>query len=94
MWLHCCVCQIIHNAKSLQGGLHALLEKVKGDSQMTKVIGNSTAIVDQRNSWHVAQDISTFLKKRAFLEESYGRDMVKVAQATAEAFDKAHPKSG
>lgn len=40
------------------------------------------------------QDISTFLKKRAFLEESYGRDMVKVAQATAEAFDKAHPKSG
>ncbi|RCH91060.1 hypothetical protein CU098_001832 [Rhizopus stolonifer] len=40
------------------------------------------------------EDISTFLKKRAFLEESYGRDMVKVAQATAEAFDKAHPKSG
>lgn len=42
----------------------------------------------------LCQDISTFLKKRAFLEESYGRDMVKVAQATAEAFDKAHPKSG
>lgn len=42
----------------------------------------------------LCQDISTFLKKRAFLEESYGRDMVKVAQATAEAFDKTHPKSG
>ncbi|KAF1804244.1 Rho GTPase activation protein [Mucor lusitanicus] len=66
---------LINQMAELEGGLHALLEKVKGDSQMTK-------------------DISTFLKKRAFLEESYGRDMVKVAQATAEAFDKAHPKSG
>ncbi|KAI9334453.1 Rho GTPase activation protein [Pilaira anomala] len=66
---------LITQMAELEGGLHALLEKVKGDSQMTK-------------------DISTFLKKRAFLEESYGRDMVKVAQSTAEAFDKAHPKSG
>ncbi|CAO3618993.1 unnamed protein product [Mucor hiemalis] len=66
---------LIAQMAELEGGLHALLEKVKGDTQMTK-------------------DISTFLKKRAFLEESYGRDMVKVAQATAEAFDKAHPKSG
>ncbi|KAI8375018.1 Rho GTPase activation protein [Choanephora cucurbitarum] len=66
---------LIGQMAELEGGLHALLEKVKGDSQVTK-------------------DISTFLKKRAFLEESYGRDMVKVAQSTAEAFDKAHPKSG
>ncbi|KAI8878405.1 RhoGAP-domain-containing protein [Backusella circina FSU 941] len=59
----------------IENGLHTMLEKVKGDSQMTK-------------------DISSFFKKRAFLEESYGRDMVKIAQATAEAFDKTYPKSG
>ncbi|KAI8997877.1 Rho GTPase activation protein [Pilobolus umbonatus] len=40
------------------------------------------------------QDIANFMKKRAFLEESYGREMVKIAQTTAEVFDKAHPKSG
>ncbi|RCH80462.1 hypothetical protein CU097_001481, partial [Rhizopus azygosporus] len=42
----------------------------------------------------IKQDIAAFLKKRAFLEESYGRDMIKIAQQTAEAFDKSHPKSG
>lgn len=35
-----------------------------------------------------------FLKKRAAIEEEYGRQMVKLAQSTAEAFDKAHPRSG
>ncbi|KAG1585018.1 hypothetical protein G6F48_007530 [Rhizopus delemar] len=59
----------------LEGGLQALLEKVKNNTQMTR-------------------DIAAFLKKRAFLEESYGRDMVKIAQTSAETFDKSHPKSG
>ncbi|KAI9473688.1 MAG: Rho GTPase activation protein [Benjaminiella poitrasii] len=67
--------EVVNQMAEIEGGLHAMLEKVKGDTQMAK-------------------DISTFLKKRAFLEETYGKDMVKVAQTTAESFDRAYPKSG
>ncbi|CEG72606.1 hypothetical protein RMATCC62417_08137 [Rhizopus microsporus] len=66
---------LILQMAEIEGGLQALLEKIKNNTQMTK-------------------DIAAFLKKRAFLEESYGRDMIKIAQQTAEAFDKSHPKSG
>jgi hypothetical protein len=66
---------LVSQMAEIEGGLHALLEKVKGDSQMTK-------------------DISTFLKKRAMIEENYGREMLKTAQTTIETFDKSHPKSG
>lgn len=42
----------------------------------------------------MTKDISTFLKKRAMVEENYGREMLKTAQTTIETFDKSHPKSG
>ncbi|ORY95254.1 Rho GTPase activation protein [Syncephalastrum racemosum] len=47
-----------------------------------------------KQDMHAAKDAMLFLKKRAAIEEEYGRQMVKLAQSTAEAFDKAHPRSG
>ncbi|KAI8368301.1 Rho GTPase activation protein [Radiomyces spectabilis] len=41
-----------------------------------------------------AKDAMTFLKKRAIIEEEYGKQMVKLAQSMAETFDKSHPRSG
>lgn len=35
-----------------------------------------------------------FLRKRAAIEEEYGKQMAKLAQSMAESFDKAHPRSG
>lgn len=35
-----------------------------------------------------------FLKKRAALEEEYGKQMTKLAQSMSESFEKAHPKAG
>ena len=35
-----------------------------------------------------------FLKKRAALEEEYGKQMTKLAQSMAESFEKAHPRAG
>jgi hypothetical protein len=35
-----------------------------------------------------------FLKKRAALEEEYGKQMMKLAQSMSETFEKAHPRAG
>jgi hypothetical protein len=40
------------------------------------------------------QDVMMFLKKRAALEEEYGKQMTKLAQSMSESFEKAHPKAG
>lgn len=63
--------------------------------QMAELEGGLQSLLEKaKNNTQITKDIAAFLKKRAFLEESYGRDMVKVAQTTAETFDKTHPKSG
>ncbi|KAI9319011.1 Rho GTPase activation protein [Dichotomocladium elegans] len=41
-----------------------------------------------------SKDAMLFLRKRAAIEEEYGRQMAKLAQSMAESFDKAHPRSG
>ncbi|KAH8553440.1 Rho GTPase activation protein [Umbelopsis sp. PMI_123] len=40
------------------------------------------------------KDAMMFLKKRAALEEEYGKQMTKLAQSMAESFEKAHPRAG
>ncbi|CAO3610425.1 unnamed protein product [Cunninghamella echinulata] len=47
-----------------------------------------------KEDMQAAKDASFFLKKRAMIEEEYGKQMLKLSQSIAEAFDKAHPKSG
>ncbi|KAI8991251.1 Rho GTPase activation protein [Mycotypha africana] len=42
----------------------------------------------------MAKDIASYFRKRAYVEESYGKDMIKMSQHAAESFDKAYPKSG
>jgi hypothetical protein len=37
-----------------------------------------------------AKDVSLFLKKRAAIEEEYGKQMIKLAQSMTESFDKGH----
>ncbi|KAI9489451.1 Rho GTPase activation protein [Zychaea mexicana] len=41
-----------------------------------------------------SKDAMLFLRKRAALEEEYGKQMIKLAQSMSESFDKAHPRSG
>ncbi|KAI8073315.1 Rho GTPase activation protein, partial [Gongronella butleri] len=40
------------------------------------------------------KDASMFMKKRAAIEEEYGKQMAKLAQSMSETFDKSHPRSG
>ncbi|KAI8333049.1 Rho GTPase activation protein [Chlamydoabsidia padenii] len=41
-----------------------------------------------------AKDACFFLKKRAAIEEEYGKQMIKLSQTISETFDKSHPRSG
>lgn len=38
------------------------------------------------------KDVAVFLKKRAMLEEEYGKQMIKLAQSMTESYDKGHSK--
>ncbi|KAI8646362.1 Rho GTPase activation protein [Parasitella parasitica] len=40
-----------------------------------------------------AKDVAFFLKKRAIIEEEYGKQMIKLAQSMTESYDKGHSKS-
>jgi hypothetical protein len=37
--------------------------------------------------------VNQFLKKRAAIEEEYGKQMIKLAQSMTELHEKAHPKA-
>lgn len=39
------------------------------------------------------QDVATFLKKRAIIEEEYGKQMIKLSQSMTEVYDKSHSKT-
>ncbi|ORX50194.1 RhoGAP-domain-containing protein [Hesseltinella vesiculosa] len=47
-----------------------------------------------KEDMQAAKDASLFLKKRAAIEEEYGKQMAKLAQSMSESFDKSHPRSG
>ncbi|CAO3690239.1 unnamed protein product [Umbelopsis ramanniana] len=47
-----------------------------------------------KQDMHSTKDAMMFLKKRAALEEEYGKQMTKLAQSMAESFEKAHPRAG
>ncbi|KAI9248914.1 Rho GTPase activation protein [Sporodiniella umbellata] len=43
-----------------------------------------------KSNMQAAKDVATFLKKRAVLEEEYGKQMIKLSQSMAETFGKSH----
>ncbi|CAM0137943.1 unnamed protein product [Umbelopsis sp. WA50703] len=47
-----------------------------------------------KQDMQAAKDAMMFLKKRAALEEEYGKQMMKLAQSMSETFEKAHPRAG
>ncbi|KAF7724834.1 hypothetical protein EC973_000719 [Apophysomyces ossiformis] len=71
---------------------------VKPESRETNVIAllsDLDCLLDKvKQDMQAAKDAVTFLKKRAAIEEEYGKQMAKLSQSMAETFDKAHPRSG
>lgn len=43
-----------------------------------------------KGDMHAAKDVALFLKKRAAMEEEYGKQMIKLSQSMAESFDKGY----
>ncbi|KAI7862863.1 Rho GTPase activation protein [Spinellus fusiger] len=63
--------------------------------QLTNLDSGFHCLLDKvKQDMQIAKDAAIFLKKRAAMEEEYGKQLNKLAQSTAEAFDKAHPRSG
>ncbi|KAG0169217.1 hypothetical protein DFQ30_003852 [Apophysomyces sp. BC1015] len=64
-------------------------------AQLTDLDGGFQCLLDKvKQDMHASKDAVTFLKKRAAIEEEYGKQMAKLSQSMAETFDKAHPRSG
>ncbi|KAG0174888.1 hypothetical protein DFQ30_002154 [Apophysomyces sp. BC1015] len=47
-----------------------------------------------KQDMQATKETMMFLKKRAAIEEEYGKQMMKLSQSLAETFDKSHPRSG
>lgn len=53
--------------------------------------GGFQCLLDKvKSDTQVAKDVTLFLKKRAAIEEEYGKQMIKLAQSMSESFDKGH----
>ncbi len=70
-------------------GLEWLLRKVKQDINSCKVPRSFTPLYKDLD-----QDIHGFLKRRAQIEEEYGKQMLKLAQSVMEGADKTDGKRG
>ncbi|ORZ22484.1 Rho GTPase activation protein [Absidia repens] len=71
--------------------------KKSGDviEQLTDLDCGFQCLLDKvKEDMQAAKDASFFLKKRAAIEEEYGKQMMKLSQTIAETFDKSHPRSG
>lgn len=53
--------------------------------------GGFQCLLDKvKSDTQAAKDVTLFLKKRAAIEEEYGKQMIKLAQSMSESFDKGH----
>ncbi|CAO3681211.1 hypothetical protein G6F70_005068 [Rhizopus microsporus] len=60
-------------------------------STLTNLEGGFQCLLDKvKSDTQVAKDVTLFLKKRAAIEEEYGKQMIKLAQSMSESFDKGH----
>ncbi|CEP08630.1 hypothetical protein [Parasitella parasitica] len=63
-------------------------------SKLTNVDGGFQCLLDKvKLDMQAAKDVAFFLKKRAIIEEEYGKQMIKLAQSMTESYDKGHSKS-
>ncbi|KAL7328473.1 Rho GTPase-activating protein [Mucor circinelloides] len=62
-------------------------------SKLTDVDGGFQCLLDKvKHDMQAAKDVASFLKKRAIIEEEYGKQMIKLAQSMTEVYDKSHSK--
>ncbi|GAN08229.1 rhoGAP-domain-containing protein [Mucor ambiguus] len=62
-------------------------------SNLTNVDGGFQCLLDKvKHDMQAAKDVATFLKKRATIEEEYGKQMIKLAQSMTELYEKSHSK--
>ncbi|CEG72035.1 hypothetical protein RMATCC62417_07664 [Rhizopus microsporus] len=60
-------------------------------STLTNLEGGFQCLLDKvKSDTQAAKDVTLFLKKRAAIEEEYGKQMIKLAQSMSESFDKGH----
>ncbi|KAG1151622.1 hypothetical protein G6F37_004903 [Rhizopus arrhizus] len=60
-------------------------------STLINLEGGFQCLLDKvKGDMQAAKDVSLFLKKRAAIEEEYGKQMIKLAQSMTESFDKGH----
>lgn len=60
-------------------------------STLTNLEGGFQCLLDKvKGDMHAAKDVALFLKKRAAMEEEYGKQMIKLSQSMAESFDKGY----
>ncbi|KAI9255239.1 Rho GTPase activation protein [Phascolomyces articulosus] len=64
-------------------------------AQLTDLDNGFQCLLDKvKHDMQASKDAMLFLRKRAAIEEEYGKQMVKLAQSMSDSFDKAHPRSG
>ncbi|KAI8981776.1 Rho GTPase activation protein [Mycotypha africana] len=75
-------------------------ERQKADSEqvtneviakLTRLEGGFQCLLDKvKQDIQAAKDVALFLKKRAVIEEEYGKQMIKLAQSVSETYEKNH----
>ncbi|KAI7895986.1 Rho GTPase activation protein [Mucor mucedo] len=68
-------------------------EELDTISKLGDLDGGFQCLLDKvKQDLHAAKDVAIFLKKRAAIEEEYGKQMIKLAQTMTESYDKSHAK--
>lgn len=63
-------------------------------SKLTDLDGGFQCLLEKvKEDLHAAKDVNLFLKKRAAIEEEYGKQLIKLSQSMTESYEKAHPKA-
>ncbi|KAF7732372.1 hypothetical protein EC973_005268 [Apophysomyces ossiformis] len=63
--------------------------------QLTDLDCGFQCLLDKvKQDMQATKEAMLFLKKRAVIEEEYGKQMMKLSQSLTESFDKSHPRSG
>ncbi|GAA5810617.1 hypothetical protein MFLAVUS_004040 [Mucor flavus] len=69
------------------------MDDIEVITKLGELDGGFQCLLDKvKQDLHAAKDVAIFLKKRAAIEEEYGKQMSKLVQATTESYDKLHCK--
>ncbi|KAI7899699.1 Rho GTPase activation protein [Cokeromyces recurvatus] len=81
------------NDESKTGNQPDLQEDQHVISKLTDLDGGFQCLLNKvKCDMQAAKDVAYFLKKRAAIEEEYGKQMIKLSQSMIESYDKSHTK--